>query len=69
MGYWFFVNFPPLLLLLRQGIAPLRVFSVSSEILFLGMGVSKPLVGSKVIMIRNMASQKSVWLAVVEGDS
>ena len=45
----------------------LRVFSVSSEILAMGMGVSQPIVGSEVTLIRDMASRKSVWLTVVEG--
>ena len=45
----------------------LRVFKVSSEILAMGTGVSQPLGGSEVTLIRDMASRKSVWLTVIEG--
>ena len=43
------------------------MFNVSSENLWVGMGVSLPLGGSEVTLILDMASQKPVWLAVVEG--
>ena len=44
-----------------------NLLSVSSEVLAMGMGVSQPLGGSEVTLIRDMASRKSVWLTVVEG--
>ena len=41
--------------------------ALCSYILTIGTGVSQPLVGSEVTLIRDMASRKSVWLTVLEG--
>ena len=41
--------------------------ALCSYILAIGTGVSQPLVGSEVTLIRDMASRKSVWLTVLEG--